>query len=69
MGLFLLCSSFCATELFAVEPARIDGEGPATVVASSSSVDEGVMYHVPLVPVELQATQANATPQPGAGLQ
>jgi hypothetical protein len=35
--------------------------------SSTSGTDEGVMYKVPLVPVELQG--ANTAPAPGAGLQ
>jgi hypothetical protein len=62
LGLFLAC--VCSTGV-----AQVSGDTGNTI-ASAPAVEEGVMYHVPLVPSELQEQdkQDNST-APGAGLQ
>jgi Putative beta-barrel porin-2, OmpL-like. bbp2 len=59
LGLFFVCAS-------GVGVAQVSGTDNTTI-ASAPTVEEGVMYNVPLVPAALQ--NADAPPVPGAGLQ
>ena len=62
LGLFLVC--VCSTGV-----AQVSGDTGNTI-ASAPAVEEGVMYHVPLVPAELQVQdKQDHSTAPGAGLQ
>jgi Putative beta-barrel porin-2, OmpL-like. bbp2 len=67
LSLFLVSAIGVAV---AQEPVVMkDGDSSNAIAAAASNTNEGTMYNVPLVPVELQQQGGTAAPVSGSGLQ